>query len=468
MTGRALRVFTMAMVSGVARVQGMSGAAASIADGQGGDALGAFRDLISTRTTRHAAVAPMTLPVLANGRARRLFLDRHLLLRPGAGPGKGADLDQVLHSLGFVQVDSVNTLARAHDLILWSRRGQYRPKALEQLVGRHRTGFEAWTHDASVIPMAFYPMWRLKFARDEARIRARWSPEKVTKWAANLDAVLRHVSDHGVTSSRDVGEETPSNKTSQGWWDWHPSMAALEFLWRSGRLAICHRKGFRKHYNLAERVIPPEQRNARRDDAEIVDWAMAEAMRRLGFGTAGELADFFAIVTREEAKAWCAEALAAGRILEIEIETADGERRLTYATEEALDSAADLPDPSTRVRLLSPFDPALRDRARAEWLFGFRYRIEIFVPAAKRQYGYYVFPVLQGDRLIGRIDAKREGDVLAVRAFWAERGVRMGKGRVAGLQSELERLFSLTATKDVRFDTDFWRGASPRPSERQN
>ena len=103
----------------------------------------------------------MTRPKLDNQTARRLFLDRHLLLQRGSGPGRGEDLDGVLDTLGFVQVDSVNTLARAHDLILWSRRGQYRPRFLEDLGGRRRTAFEHWTHDAAGIPMTFYPMWRL-------------------------------------------------------------------------------------------------------------------------------------------------------------------------------------------------------------------------------------------------------------------------------------------------------------------
>ncbi|MEM9148656.1 MAG: crosslink repair DNA glycosylase YcaQ family protein [Pseudomonadota bacterium] len=395
----------------------------------------------------------MTRPRLDNQRARRLFLDKHLLLRPGSGPGRGQDLDGVLLDLGFVQVDSVDTLARAHDLILWSRRGQYRPKALEHLVARHRTAFEHWTHDAAVVPMPVYPMWRLKFARDEARLRARWPSDRREGWMADVDRVLRHVADHGPTCSLDVGGE--EKKGSSGWWDWHPSKTALEFLWRSGRLAICHRRGFRKYYALAESVIPAEHLNRRLRDDEIVDWAMAEALSRLGFGTSGELAAFFEIATRDEAKTWCAEALRAGRILEADIEMADGSRRASFTTVEALDRAASLPEPISRVRLLSPFDPALRDRARAERLFGFRYRIEIFVPEAKRTYGYYVFPVLQGDRLIGRLDAKRAADALMVRAFWPEPGIRMGKARMSGLISELERAKAIAGARCVDF-CDGW------------
>ncbi|PZX19084.1 hypothetical protein LX81_00784 [Palleronia aestuarii] len=397
----------------------------------------------------------MTRPLLQNRTARRLFLDRHLLLRPGSGPGRGTDLDDVLGRLGFVQIDSVNTLARAHDLILWSRRGRYRPRALEALVARRRTAFEHWTHDAAAIPMAFYPMWRLKFARDEARMRRRWPAWQRGGWQGELDTVLRHVSDRGPVSARELGGDGGGG--SSGWWNWHPSKTALEFLWRSGRLAICHRRGFQKLYDLPERVIPPEVRAARPDDAEIVDWAMSEALERVGFATSGELAAFFEIATRDEAREWCAEALARGRIVEVDVECTGGARRRGFTTEGLLDRAATLPAPSSRVRILSPFDPALRDRARAERLFGFRYRIEIFVPEAKRRYGYYVFPVMQGDRVIGRIDARRDGSEIAVRAFWPEPGEKMGKGRLAGLEAELSRLHPFLGTTSVTFAADWLR-----------
>lgn len=394
-------------------------------------------------------------PFLDNQTARRLFLDRHLLLRPASGSGKGEDLQVVLDNLGFVQVDSVNTLARAHDLILWSRRGQYRPQALGRLVSHSRSAFEHWTHDASVIPMRFYPMWRLKFARDEARMRRRWPQWRGKGWDAEIDKILQHVADHGPASSLDVGGD--DKKGSSGWWEWHPSKTALEFLWRSGRLAICHRAGFRKYYDLAERVIPETHLARRHDDAEIVDWAMTQALSRLGFATSGELAAFFAIVAPDEAKGWCARALAAGRIVEVDVEMADGSRRRSVTTGAMLDHAESLPEPSNRVRLLSPFDPVLRDRTRAQRLFGFHYRIEIFVPEDQRKYGYYVFPVMQGDRVIGRIDAKRDGRALAVRAFWPEPGVRMGKARSAGLAAELDRVRHLAGTDQIVFAPDWLR-----------
>lgn len=397
----------------------------------------------------------MTRPLLENRDARRLFLDRHLLLRPEAGSGKGADLARVLTDLGFVQVDSVNTLARSHDLILWSRRGRYRSRALVDMVARDRAGFEHWTHDAAVVPMPFYPMWRLKFARDEAHMQRRWIKWRGEAWHAEIDTILSHIAEHGPVSTRDVGEAEP--RGSSGWWDWHPSKTALEYLWRSGRLAICHRNSFRKFYDLSERVIPADYLTVHRADAEIIDWAMLAALERLGFATSGELAAFFAIVTRPEAKAWCAAAQAAGRIVEVDVAMADGTQRRCYSTEALLEQVPALPESSMRVRALSPFDPLLRDRGRAERLFGFHYRIEIFVPAPQRRYGYYVFPVMQGDQMIGRLDAKREAGALIVGAFWPESGVRMGKSRRTGLEAELARLARLAGVEDIRYARNWLR-----------
>ena len=382
-------------------------------------------------------------PVIDNQTARRIFLDRHLLSSTPSGAGKGADLQSVLDHLGFVQVDSVNTLARAHDLILWSRRQQYRPAALSKLV-QSRGGFEHWTHDASVISMQHFPMWRHKFARDKAHMDAKWPAWRREGFREQLDAVRKQISDHGRCTSMDVGKDEA--RGSGGWWDWHPSKTALEYLWRSGELAVCHRKGFRKVYDLTERVIPPEHLNAHVSEHDMIHWACTTALDRLGFATSGELAAFYDIITPAQAKTWCAAALRDQIIVEADIESHGGTLRRSFI---AAEKRTPPPEPNARVRLLSPFDPALRDRKRAERLFGFHYRIEIFVPAPQRKYGYYVFPVLQGDRLIGRIDTKRDGEALLVTAFWPEGGVRMGKARREALQSEINRVATFVGSARV-------------------
>ena len=384
---------------------------------------------------------------LDNRAARRLFLDRHGLIGSPSHP----DPAGLIRELGFVQVDSVNTLARAHDLILWSRRQSWRPTHMDRLMAR-REVFEHWTHDASVIPMRFFPQWRLKFARDRARMDRRWPAWHDNGYAHRFGDVLERIAAEGPVTSAEVGED--EEKRGGGWWEWHPSKAALEYLWRAGELSITRREGFRKVYDLTERVIPPEYLNARMEEAEIVDWACAAALDRLGFATSGELAAFWGLVTPEEAKDWVTRALEAGRVEPIEVECVGGAWRKSVCWP----GTGGGPEPGGRVRVLSPFDPALRDRKRAERLFGFVYRIEIFVPEPKRSYGYYVFPVIEGDGPIGRIDMKREGGCLAVRAFWPEAGVRMGKGRLARLQTELERIARLGGCGDIRYAEGWLRG----------
>ncbi|WP_257892512.1 winged helix-turn-helix domain-containing protein [Gymnodinialimonas phycosphaerae] len=397
----------------------------------------------------------MTVPTLGNDQARRVFLARHGLMDPPSGGARGAALAQVIHGLGFVQVDSVNTFARAHDLILWSRRQSYRPDGLRWINDRARATFEHWTHDASIIPMEFYPMWRMRFDRDRRRLHSKWKDWHGQGFHPEIDKVLARVRDEGMCCSSDMEDETVEKST--GWWDWKPSKVALEYLWRSGELAVAKRVGFRKFYDLSERVIPPEYLNARLSDEEIVDWACTAALDRLGFATSGELAAFFDLIRPADAKAWAVEALASGRVLEVDVSGADGRLRRSLIWPKELESIDNPQTAPSRIRVLSPFDPALRDRKRAERLFGFHYRIEIFVPAPKRRYGYYVFPVMEGTRLIGRIDMAREEGVLRVRAFWPENGVRMGTGREARLRAELDRAARFATDGEIAFASDWLR-----------
>ena len=385
----------------------------------------------------------MTFPALANLHARRLFLARHGLLAAPAGGSRAADVAGTVSALGFVQVDSVNTLARAHDLILWSRRPAYRPLMLAALQTRHRAVFEHWTHDAAVIPMEFFPHWRLRFARDAAHLAPRWRAWQGAAFEDRFDSVLDRIARDGACTSADLAPG--ESRRSTGWWDWHPSKTALEYLWRTGRIAVARRDGFRKVYDLTERVIPAPHLATRPDPQDSIDWACATALDRLGFATANQIAAFWALATPAEARAWCAAETAAGRLVTLAVTLADGSTRPAVARPGTTDEAAALPPPSGRIRLLSPFDPALRDRTRAERLFGFRYRIEIFVPEPQRRYGYYVFPVLEGETLIGRLDlrAARDARRLALRAFWPEPGIRMGRQRIDRLMAELARLLPL-------------------------
>ncbi|WP_319825346.1 winged helix-turn-helix domain-containing protein [Thalassovita sp.] len=397
----------------------------------------------------------MAIPVLPNALARRLFLQKHLLSGLESGTGRGQDLLSVIRRLGFVQLDSINTVARAHDLILFARRPSYRPRNLELLLERDRTVFEHWTHDASIIPTEFRPYWTLKCARDAEGLPGPWRRWQQHDFEHLQDAVLARIGAEGPLCSADL--DSGDTRKGEGWWDWHPGKTALEYLWRCGHLAVDRREGFRKYYDLSERVLPPAGLSP--PQREIQDWACNAALDRLGFATAGELAAFWGMVSNTEAREWADKALRQGTVGLIEVEGADGKRRRCLARPDVMAVADAAAEPTGRIRVLSPFDPALRDRSRAERLFGFSYRIEIFVPAAKRSYGYYVFPLLEGDRLIGRIDMKadRKAGALNVTALWPETGVRFGKVRLARLESELQRVARFAGCGVVNLASDWLR-----------
>ena len=395
---------------------------------------------------------PHTLP---NTAARRLFLDRHALIEPPTGPATGAALNTLIDRLGFVQVDSINTVARAHHMILWSRRQSYRPDNLRPLLERHRALWEHWTHDASILPIALHPHWHHRFAYDAERLHKNWRSWFRDGYEAQFDRILRRIEAEGPVTSTDVGKGEARGKG--GWWDWHPSKTALEWLWRTGQLAITRRDGFQKVYDLTHRVIPDQHRAATGDHAATIDWACNSALDHLGFADPSELRDYWRAITPNEAKSWAKAALQRGDVVEILIEGADGRTRKSLARP-GIEALA-IPEPTPRLRILSPFDPALRDRDRAEFLFGFFYRIEVFVPEPKRTYGYYVFPVLEGDRIIGRIDVKafRDQSTLKIKAFWPEPGVKLGSGRITRLASELDRLAQFSACDKVEFLADWQR-----------
>lgn len=388
----------------------------------------------------------MVIPV-SNKTARRIFLARQgLSASPSRAIGK-RDLLQLIHDLGFVQIDSISTVERAHNQILFSRNQTFRKEHLRQLLEEDRALFEHWTHDAAIVPSAFYPYWKHKFRRSEAPMRERWAKWHGEDFDKAFGETYERIVKNGAVMAREVKQ---AEHKSGGWWQWHPSKKALEFFWHTGKLAISGRKNFQKIYDLSERVIPAEYLKTEVSRNSFIDWACRSALERLGFATHGEIAAFWDLVSPDEAKAW----VFANRdqLDEVEIECTGGVKpRASYAFTGLSPDMEDWPEPPGRIRVLSPFDPLLRDRNRAERLFGFRYRIEVFVPEPKREFGYYVFPLLEGDRLIGRIDMKadRKAGTLNVIRLWLEPKVRASAGRMARLEAELARVARFACVDEV-------------------
>ncbi len=390
-------------------------------------------------------------PTITSSAAQRLFLGGQGLLEDPARRATTASLQGLIHRLGFVQVDTINVLARAHDLTLFSRLDGYRPEQLKKLLEGKRSHFEGFTHDASAIPTAFFHHWKPRFERDRARIQAHawWQYHfRGTDGAQVVRDVKTRIKREGPLKSSDF--EHPEKRGP--WWGWKPQKAALDFLWRSGELMIPRREAFQKVYDLTERVLPDHHALPCPGPDEHLEWACSTAAERLWVFTPKELADFWDTIEASEAKAWCIGAETAGRIVPVNVEGADGELRPAFALADWPARLARLPEPSERTRLLCPFDPILRDRTRALRRFGFDYRFEAFVPEPKRQYGYFVMPILEGDRLVGRLDPKlhRDRGLLEVKGLWWEQGIQETKARRRGLEEALERLAAFVGANEVQ------------------
>ena len=356
--------------------------------------------------------------------SRRILLAAQGLSKPPANRSGPASVQRLIERLGFVQVDSINVLERAHHLILQTRLESYRHETLTRLLEKDRSLFEHWTHDASLIPTRWFEHWKPRFARYADRVdRSDWWQERLGGDPAPLlERIHQRVRTAGPLRGRDLEDER-SEDGGGGWWNWHPGKAALEHLWRSGRLSIAGRNRFEKIYDLTERVHPEPYDRPKPSASAHLDWACRTALERLGVATANEVAAFWNSISTADARAWCDAAVGRGEIEPVILKDLDDRSRAAYATDESRRWAKVVPWDED-IRTLCPFDPVIRDRKRIQRRFGFDYRFEAFVPEARRRYGYYTLPLLRGDRFLGRIDPKfdRRKDVLMVRGPWWEPG----------------------------------------------
>lgn len=380
------------------------------------------------------------LPVVSAAAARALLLDGQGMLDDPSRQSGPVAVAKLIRRIGFVQVDSIQKIERAHHLILGARLDTYRQEHLDRATFRNRALFEHWTHDAALIPTEWFHYWKPRFSETEQRLRkSRWFTHRLgAKPEETLAMVYARIEREGPLRTSDF--ERGVDRPATGWWDWTPEKAALEFLWHTGRLAIHGRDRFQKIYDLTERVFPEPHARETPHDASHVDWMCAGALDRLGVATPGELAAFWDAVSIAEASAWCKEQVAAGRIASVTVESVDGAKpRNAYARLDWKKRARYAREAPDRIRLLAPFDPIVRDRKRAERLFGFDYRFEAFVPAKKRRYGYYVLPMIEGDRFVGRLDPRhdRERATLVVDKVWWEPGVKSTRERKRKLEEAL-------------------------------
>ena len=387
---------------------------------------------------------PLRIP---NRDARRLWLAGQGLADTPTGK---LDLDQLIKKLGFVQLDTIQVVSRAHHHILWSRNQNYREPMLGRHLAKNRKVFEHFTHDASVIPIDFYPMWQRQFRRLEAKVR-KWEWHRGMLDENGRNAIKDRIRAEGPLCTKAFDTKVQGEKKM---WARPPHKLALDYMWYSGELSTSHRENFTKFYDLTERVIPENLlRHVPSDEAQI-DWLCQAALDRMAFGSEGDIQRFWDAVSNAEAKQWATDN--ATKLVPVEIETADKSTITAWAPGDVETRLATIDAPTSRLRILNPFDPVARDRTRLKRLFGFDYTVEMFVPAAKRQWGYYVYPLLEGDRFIGRIEVKadRKASTLRVLNLWKEPKTKWTPARLAKLDAELARMSRFVGLEQLIWEID--------------
>lgn len=364
--------------------------------------------------------APSPLDTLSAGEARRIALAAQgLSRRRPASPGL-RHLHAAMARMGVLQIDSVNVFARSHYLPLFSRLGPYEPAMLERaFLSRPGTGrpgryTEYLAHEATFLPIEDWPLWGFRRDAFRAKYGTFWGR---TSSARTLDWVRSELRDRGPSRPADIRGDAPRSRG--GWWEWDEVKHALEYLWRIGDVAIAGRDGFERRYALTEDVVPDALLGRDLDRPAAVGELVRRAARSHGIATAADLADYYRIKDRALVRASIADLEEQGELLPVRVRGWERGGRPVPTWRHA---SASLPRRIETTAILTPFDPVVWFRDRALRAFDLDYRIEIYTPAAKRRYGYYSLPVLNGDRIAARVDLKadRAASTLRVQSAWWE------------------------------------------------
>ena len=369
---------------------------------------------------------------LSRREARRLALAAQGLLGPRWTGGVAA----MLRHLRAVQLDTISVLARTHELAAYARLGALARKSIEDAYwgGPPFRAFEYWAHAACVVPIEDWPNY--DFKRQERRDKGRrWH------WLENAEETCRSVLDRlradGPLMIRDLG----SARKGGPWWDWSETKIAVEWLLDVGEVVCVKRRGFQRVYDLPERVVPADLLAAAPSRSEQIARLLSNAAPALAVGTLADFSVYCGIPKKD-----VAEILPDLGLLPVSVE---GWKDAAWASPAALEAGT--AGARSRPILVSPFDSLVWDRPRAERLFEFRHRLEAYTPKEKRVHGYYSMPVLVGDRLIGRVDPGREGDVLVARGVHLEDGVPLGPAAL-GTARALWAAASWVGSRSVRIE----------------
>lgn len=376
----------------------------------------------------------MKAAALSLAQARALALAAQgLHARPPFGSGKEAVLRAVEH-LGYVQIDTISVVERAHHHVIWSRVQDYEPAMLDALQAE-RSIFEYWSHAA-----AYLPMHDFRFSLPRMRLFRRkfhWSDDSPELRRA-MRRVIARIRRDGPLKARDFESKIPN---APGFWTFSKiEKRALHELWMRGDIMIARREGFQKTFDLADRVLPAGMDRSPPSAAEAADFLIDGTLRAHGVVREAEIRYLRGGAVAAAVRKRLALAVKKGRVVPIAVEGSD---KPAYALPEMLEHPPGAVE-AAEARILSPFDNLVIQRERLRWMFGFDYQIECYVPAAKRRYGHFVLPVLWGDRFATRLEAKalRGESRLVLTGLWFEPGFERNRKFRRALGEELARFAS--------------------------
>jgi uncharacterized protein YcaQ len=323
---------------------------------------------------------------------------------------------RVMGRLRVLQLDSVPVVIRTQYMPFHSRLGLYATELLDTVAYKDDSWFEAWAHEASLLPVASEPLFR--WMRDRASQGDTWKHlyDAAQREPAYVQAVLDEVRERGAVAGGELNDPRPTPSDSSGWGSRSLGVVALDWLYRIGELGVRRRGNFEKVFSPIDDIVPMEILSMQTPTLEDAQRELIiQSVQALGVGTASDVADYFRLPIRE-VRTLLPSLVEDGRVLAA---TVRGWKQLAFA-----DPEATIPRKISGATVLSPFDPVVWRRDRAERLWNFEYRIEIYVPAEKRQWGYYVLPVMVDGDLVARLDVKNERDsgVLRIKAAHAEEG----------------------------------------------
>ncbi len=348
-------------------------------------------------------------------------------------PATQKAVSAIIRQMHVLQIDTIHVIARSPYLVLWSRLGDYEPRWLDELLAEGKL-FEYWSHAACFLPIEDYPFYRHFMREGIDWLEGRWRIW-MDSHAELVAGLMAHIRENGPVRSADF-KRTDGEKS--GWWNWKDEKTALEGLWFRGDLMVRKRHHFQRIYDLRERVLP-DWDDARTPSADAVhDAFVLNTVKALGVTKAEWIRDYFRLYVKPT-QAAIARLVKRGDLQSVEVKGWDEPGYFHPANRKLIAAAAGGAIPQSRTTFLSPFDPLVWHRERASDLFGFDYKIEVYTPAPKRQYGYFTLPILHDNRLIGRLDPKahRKEGLFEVKALHLEQGVPVDDELVQALKTTL-------------------------------